>query len=90
MGVMNVDRLAVTGEVAWIRARGWLRVGVRLIGLALVFLALFNLVGPAFTSHTAVAPYRAPIVSTLSLNASSAFITDLLVLGVGLVMAWWG
>jgi hypothetical protein len=90
MQVMDTQRLAIHAEVAWIRARGWLRVGLRLAGLALVFLALFNMAGPLFSTHSAIAPYRVPIASALSLTAGAVYITDLIVLGVGLAVAWWG
>jgi len=90
MTAEQMDGLKINAEVAWIRTRGWLHLGVQLLGLALVFLAVFNLAAPAFTSFGAVAPYRAPIVSTLQLSMSGVFIADLAVLGVGLVLAWWG
>ena len=87
---MDAERFAVTAEVAWIRVRGWLRVGLRLLGLGLVFLALFNLAGPLLSTHSAFAPYRDPLVSVLSLEAGAAFVADVLLLGVGLIVAWWG
>jgi|GEM_PF-2283130 len=87
---MDTERLAIDAEVIWVRTRGWLRVCLRLFGLGLVILAIYNLVGPAFSRYGAVAPYRAPVVSVLSLDTGAAYIADVLVLGVGLVVSWWG
>jgi hypothetical protein len=78
-----------TAEVAWIRTRSKLRTLLRAVGIGLVLLAAFNLYGATVTTHTPFAPYRSVFVSTLQLaEPFGVYVADLLVLGIGLVVAW--
>jgi len=85
-----MDDWRIDAEIAWVRIRGWLHVSLRVIGLGLVCLAIWNLLGPAVSEYGAIAPYREPISVGLGLTQGSRYVADLLVLGIGLVVAWWG
>jgi len=85
---MSVEEYRTRAEVAWIRIRSKLRVGLRAAGLLLVLLAIFNVFGPVVAEVAPVAPYRAPLTDLASLR--SPLYADLIVLTIGLVVAWWG
>lgn len=87
---MDFDRARTGIEIAWIRVRAHAHTGLRVVGIALVLLAVFNMYGVAFTDHTAFAPYRPFVTDALELGFLTAYVADLLVLGVGLILAWWG
>lgn len=87
---MDFDRARTEIEIAWIRVRAHAHTGLRLVGVALVLLAVFNMYGVYLTEHTAFAPYRPFITDALGIDFLTAYVADLLVLGVGLVFAWWG
>jgi hypothetical protein len=42
---MDIERLKITAETTAIRGRGWLRLALRLVGIALVLLGAANMFG---------------------------------------------
>jgi hypothetical protein len=54
---MDTERLRITGETAAIRGRAWLRLAIRLAGLALVLVGAANLFGvELWTAYRSVWP----------------------------------
>jgi hypothetical protein len=87
---MDSDAVRVRAESWSRRLRAKMHNVGKLAGLALVVLALFNILGPRFTDLEAIAPYR-PVFATLLIPPiTDALVADLVVLAVGLVVAWWG
>jgi hypothetical protein len=54
---MDTERLKITAETAAIRGRGWLRLAVRLTGIAIVVIGAANLFGvEVWTAYRSVWP----------------------------------
>lgn len=87
---MDSQRAKISAEVAWVRLRGALSLAIQLIGIAIVLLAVFNAYGTMLTEYGAYAPYRPLLIDTLGLGLFGPFAADHIVLGVGLILAYWG
>jgi len=74
-------------EVGWIRLRSLLRTLVRLFGVGVVLLGIWNMFGAAMLDMNAVAPYR--IWGLVRVGEMSAYyIGDALLMMAGAAIAW--
>jgi len=87
---MIPDRVLIAFEVVGLRTRGYLHLAIQAAGIALVLLAIHNAIGWALLGTEPLAPYRPPVTALLSNAPAAASLADLVVLGVGLVLAYWG
>jgi hypothetical protein len=81
---MDTERLKITAETAAIRGRGWVRLVVRLVGIALVVIAGANLL--LADSIWPVVVYRDAWVALAGIPAWP--LGDFLAIGVGAAIAW--
>lgn len=81
---MDTERLKITAETAAIRGRGWLRLAVRLAGIALVLVAAGNF----FTVETWTA-YRAWFATVIGEQSVLGLgrVADFVAMGVGAAVA---
>jgi hypothetical protein len=84
---MDRDRARVTAEAYGIRGRGWLRSGIRLLGIVAVLLGAYNLLlAPFLVTPELVTVYRDVAASLFVLP--SPILADIALMAVGAVVAW--
>lgn len=81
---MDGERLKITAEVAAIRGKGWLRLLIRLAGIAAVILGAVNLFGVELWTQYRIWMAQVAGVST---GIGFAYIADLLFIGAGAAIA---
>jgi len=84
---MDRDRIRVTAEAYGIRSRGWVRTIIRGAGIVAVLIGAYNLLlSPLLISPEILTTYR-NVVATV-LVSSPPFFTDIALMVVGAVVAW--
>lgn len=74
-------------ETGWIRIRTFARTAVRIAGLGILFLGIYNMFGAAMLDMPAVAPYRYWGLVRVG-EASAYYIGDAVVMALGAAIAW--
>lgn len=84
---MDFTRLKVTAETYYVRFRTIFKTGVRLFGLGLVLLGVYNMFLVPLFGFQAVAPYRlfAPVINPWR---GGYFLGDAIMIGIGAAIAW--
>jgi len=84
---MDFERLRVRFETIYIRSRTWFKTVIRLLGLALVLLGVYNMfLVPLFELQT-VAPYRI-FGPTMNPWEGGYYLGDALIICIGAAIAW--
>jgi len=84
---MDRERARVTAEAYGIRGRGWVRWGIRMLGIAAVLVGGYNVVfAPLLVTPELFTAYRAVIASLFVLP--SPFVVDIALMALGATVAW--
>lgn len=83
---MDRERLQISAQVYWVRARSHLKTVVRLAALAVVLLGMFNLFATAIADISAIRPY--PTIQPIGAERGVFYLGDVIAIGAGAVLAW--
>lgn len=84
---MDRDRIRVTAEAYGIRSRSWVRMIIRGAGIAAVLIGAYNLLlSPFLVSPEILTAYRSVVATVLV--SSAPLLTDIVLMVVGAVVAW--
>lgn len=86
---MDVDRMKINAETGAIRLRSKLRFFVSVAGMAMVLLAVFNLLIVRFGFTPAFSQYRSFLEGVMYYETGQAvYFADILLFAIGSVLAW--